>query len=510
MAKKKIAISYAWKAKEGRKFRNAVSRLCEELRSFDFEVIRDVDEVKFGADLQKFMRRIGRSGKICVFLSDAYLRSENCMYELLIAFQRDHDEDQKLAERLRVFLLPDAVDYGERTGDARKALKDFWRKEIGKHKKLAKEEEKDVGHTEPSTAIALERITAIKTSLTKTLNFAFDHLLATDFDTGLRQLKEEYGLTGPRKPAVKATPSKPAVVRVTREKRPPKKQPFAVVFRENLHAINQILAADQAVADLFQRANSTLFRHKQFQVQSVNAEMLDRAEVNNTYQRLAEIAGDPRERIGDKQKIFALCGQLLVISMSPFWVSQQRSRGGDDPVKLPGGGFELSVGKDGKKTQFVNMLHLAAVAVAGHPPDLKRLFSSPREDDRALFDLPEVTPGITLPERRLEFQKFLIRSLLGAVALPAGITEDERARIDERFRDAVRMGQLQMKQGQPFYGTHDVQKRLEECLAKGTIPADCLVWLVGVSGELGDVMPQYFDTFFYLRKVYTALKNAKP
>jgi hypothetical protein len=138
------------------------------------------------------------------------------------------------------------------------------------------------------------------------------------------------------------------------------------------------------------------------------------------------------------------------------------------------------------------------------------LFSSPREDDRALFDLPEVTPGITLPERRLEFQKFLIRSLLGAVALPAGITEDERARIDERFRDAVRMGQLQMTQGQPFYGTHDVQKRLEECLAKGTIPADCLVWLVGVSGELGDVMPQYFDTFFYLRKVYTALKNAKP
>jgi hypothetical protein len=195
--------------------------------------------------------------------------------------------------------------------------------------------------------------------------------------------------------------------------------------------------------------------------------------------------------------------------MSPFWVSQQRSRGGEAPVKLPGGGFELSVGTEGKKTQFVNMLHLAAVAVAGHPADLKALFSAPREDDRALFDLPEVTPGITLPERRLEFQKFLIRSLLGAVSLPAGITEDERRRIDERFRDAVRRGQLQMREGKPFYGTHEVQQRLEECLVKGAIPADCVVWLVGVSGELDEVMPQYFDTFFHLRKVYTALKTAK-
>ena len=510
MAKKKIAISYAWKAKEGRKFRNAVSRLCEELRSFDFEVIRDVDEVKFGADLRRFMRRVGRAGKICVFLSDAYLHSENCMYELLIAFQRDRDEEQKLAQRLRIFLLPDVLPYAKRTGEPRRALKRFWQAQITEHESLVSEQQSEGDGPQPSTAAALKRLKDIKTSLVEILDFAFGHLGKTDFEDGLRQLKEEYGLTGPRKPAVKVTPSEAAVVRVTREKRPPKKQPFAVVFRENLQAINQILADHPAVADLFQRANSTLFRHKQFQVQSVNAEMLDRAEVNNTFQRLAEIAGNPRERIGDKQKIFSLCGQLLVISMSPFWVSQQRSRGGDAPVKLPGGGFELSVGKDGKKTQFVNMLHLAAVAVAGHPPDLKRLFSSPREDDRALFDLPEVTPGITLPERRLEFQKFLIRSLLGAVPLPAGITEDERARIDERFRDAVRMGQLQMKQGQPFYGTHDVQKRLEECLAKGTIPADCLVWLVGVSGELGDVMPQYFDTFFYLRKVYTALKNAKP
>ena len=94
------------------------------------------------------------------------------------------------------------------------------------------------------------------------------------------------------------------------------------------YAINQILAAHPAVADLFQRANPKLFRQQQFQVQSVKAEMLDRGEVNTTFQRLAELAGNPRERIGDKPQVFTLCGQLLVISMSPFWVSQQRSRGG--------------------------------------------------------------------------------------------------------------------------------------------------------------------------------------
>lgn len=509
MAKKKIAISYAWKAKGGGKFRNAVQKACDQLRAAEVDVIRDVDCVKFGDDLRKFMRRIGRSGKVCVFLSDAYLRSENCMYELLIAFRRDHDEDQKLAERLRFFLLPDVLIYKSRTGKERTALKAYWQSEITNHEALLDEERAD-GGMESSTLDSLNRIREIKANLTRILNYVFAHFGATDFDTGMRQLKEEYGLTEKASSARKV-PKVPAAVGGAVKKQKESDSPaFEDVFRKNLQEIDDILEKHPDVSQLLQKANPKLFQNQRFQVASVKGAMLDRTEVNITFQKLAGSVGRQGGAVRDRQQLFSLCGQLLVISISPSWVSRQRNRRDGAAVELPGANFELSVRNTGKKSQFVNLLHLAAVAVAGSPADLRRLFSAPRDDDRALFDLPQVTPGITQAERRVEFQKFLIRSLLGPkLQLPAGNTASEQEFINQRFREALRSGQLEMQEGRPFYGTQEVQKRLEECLERGTIPADCLVWLVGVQGDLDDVMPQYFDTFYHLHSVYTALKNGK-
>ncbi|MFM7166690.1 MAG: toll/interleukin-1 receptor domain-containing protein [Planctomycetaceae bacterium] len=510
MPKRKVAISYAWKAKSGRKFKNAVQRLCDQLREADVDVTRDVECLKFGDNLRTFMRRIGRSGKICVFLSEAYLQSENCMYELFIAFQRDCDAEEKLAKRLRFFLLPDVLDYKSRTGDKRKALKTYWRTQIESHERLLDEEKAD-GGMESSTLESLNRLKEIRSHLTRILNYAFGHLGATEFDAGMQQLKEEYGLTKKPLPAAKL-PKVPIVAGggAVKEETANQAAAFEKVFRKNLEAIDDTLEKHPDISQLLQKANPRLFQNNRFQVASVTGAMLDRAEVNNTFQKLETSLGRQGSGSLDKQQLFSVCGQLLVISINPSWVSRQRNRRDGAAVELPGANFELSVSNSGKKSQFVNLLHLAAVAVAGSPADLKRLFSAARDDDRALFDLPHVTAGITLAERRVEFQKFLIRSLLGPkLKLPAGNTASDQEIINHRFRDAMRLGQLEMQQGRPFYGTQEVQIRLEECLERGTIPADCLVWLVGVQGDLDDVMPQYFDTFYHLHSVYTALKNRK-
>lgn len=510
MPKGRIAISYAWKAKGGRKFKNAVDRLCEELRNAGFEVIRDVDEVKFGADLQKFMRKIGRAGKICVFLSQAYLQSEYCMYELLTAFRRESDEPAKLARKLRVFLLPDVLPYKKKTAKERRLLGAFWNAEIKKIQELTEQEHAD-GSPQSTTAVALRRSKDISDNVTKMLDFIFEHLGATDFEAGMRDLRTEFGLQQSSVNSGKAVPVAAGPCIPARSKKPTKSPAeFATIFASNLAEINQILGSNSTITELLHNANSSLFSQSGFNLSAVTGKILDRAQVNLTFERLASAVKGRNLASKDKQSLFRLCGQLLVISLSPAWITQQRIRGKDEPVQVPGSSFDLSIGNERGKSQFVNLMHLAAVAVAGVPAELSRLFAAPSADDRAIFDLPKVTAGITVAERRQEFQKFIIRKLLGQnLDLPSGNTPEAQDKIDQRFLEAVRRSQLEKKNGKPYYGPAEVQQRLEEGLRQGELPRDCVVWLVGAGGNLQDMMPLYFDTFYYLREVYVALNARK-
>lgn len=510
MAGKKIAISYAWKAKGGRKFKNAVELLCEELRNAECKVIRDVEQVKLGDDLPKFMRNIGRTGKICVFLSQAYLESANCMYELLIAFQRERDEPGKLARRLRVFLLPDVLAYGRKTAVERKQLRAFWKKEIRELQKVAKVEVAD-GAPQSTTATTIQRYKDIHSHLTWMLDFVFDHLAAKDFEAGMRDLRDEFGLLQPSLKSRKTTPVPTGPAITARSKKTPKSEPeFATVFASNLQAIKEILDGSPTITELLHKANSSLFSQSGFNLSAGTGQILDRKQVNSTFERLASVLKRRNLASNDKQSLFRLCGQLLVISVSPTWVSQQRIRGKDEPVQVPGSEFALPIRNDRGKSQFVNLMHLAAVAVAGVSAELSRLFAAPSADDRAIFDLPKVTPGITVAERRQEFQKFIIRKLLGPnLDLPSGNTPEAQSKIDQRFLEAVRLFQLEKRNGKPYYGPAEVQQRLEECLRHGELPTDCVVWLVGAGGNLRDIMPEYFDTFYYLREIYVALNARK-
>ena len=85
-ARPKVAVSYSWQEERSGRNAGAVDAFCARLRTADVEIIRDVSELSHGESILAFMRSIGASDFLCVFLSDGYLHSPNCMYELLVAW----------------------------------------------------------------------------------------------------------------------------------------------------------------------------------------------------------------------------------------------------------------------------------------------------------------------------------------------------------------------------------------------------------------------------------------
>lgn len=83
---KQVYISYAWKGESER----IANELDTNLQANGIAIIRDKRELGFKGMIQDFMQRIGRGHAVIVIISDKYLKSSNCMYELVeIAKNKD-------------------------------------------------------------------------------------------------------------------------------------------------------------------------------------------------------------------------------------------------------------------------------------------------------------------------------------------------------------------------------------------------------------------------------------
>ncbi len=74
-----IFISYAWGG-ESEQIADSVETL---LRAKGINITRDKKDLGYTGDIKTFMDSIGKGKYVIVIISDKYLKSENCMYELL-------------------------------------------------------------------------------------------------------------------------------------------------------------------------------------------------------------------------------------------------------------------------------------------------------------------------------------------------------------------------------------------------------------------------------------------
>jgi hypothetical protein len=97
-----IFISYAW----GGESENLVNKLYQVLVEKNYNVIRDKIDLGYKGNIKEFMQRIGAGDAIIVVISDKYLRSPNCMYEIV-----QIQQNGELAKRIFPIVLKDADIY---------------------------------------------------------------------------------------------------------------------------------------------------------------------------------------------------------------------------------------------------------------------------------------------------------------------------------------------------------------------------------------------------------------
>jgi hypothetical protein len=99
---KQVYISYAW----GGESERIVNELDADLKAQGITIVRDKRNLGFKGMIRDFMQQIGRGYAVIVVISDKYLKSPNCMYELVeIAKNKD------VYDRIFPIVLADADIY---------------------------------------------------------------------------------------------------------------------------------------------------------------------------------------------------------------------------------------------------------------------------------------------------------------------------------------------------------------------------------------------------------------
>ena len=106
----KVYISYAWgdRSPEGQRRGQLAEDLCRAMAEEGITILRDREQIKPGERISAFMRAIMQGDVILVILSNHYLESEYCMYELFGIWKNVSHNPDLFLQRVIPLVLPDA------------------------------------------------------------------------------------------------------------------------------------------------------------------------------------------------------------------------------------------------------------------------------------------------------------------------------------------------------------------------------------------------------------------
>lgn len=125
-SKPEIFFSYAWGDKQGKSREKIVNELYQSLKADGYNVVMDKHDLGYKGMITDFMRRIGKGQFVVVAISDKYLKSPFCMYELIEIYRKSNSEIAEMKEKIFPIVLSDAKIY---TPLDRLGYIDYWKKE---------------------------------------------------------------------------------------------------------------------------------------------------------------------------------------------------------------------------------------------------------------------------------------------------------------------------------------------------------------------------------------------
>lgn len=115
-----IFLSYSWKDKE------IVDQIDEDFQRIGILMQRDVRDGQYRKSIKQFMQNVRHTDYVLTVISDEFLKSENCMYELLELFQT-----RELGKRILPIVLENAKIFDVKL---RSEYYDYWDNQIDIYK----------------------------------------------------------------------------------------------------------------------------------------------------------------------------------------------------------------------------------------------------------------------------------------------------------------------------------------------------------------------------------------
>jgi internalin A len=116
----RYGVSYGWTADSSK----LVNDLCQAAQARGITIVRDSNTLRLGDRIAPFMQHLAAQDRIFVILSDKYLKSPNCMYELFEIWRNARLNDADFLARVRVYRLLDADIFSPK---ARAKIATYWK-----------------------------------------------------------------------------------------------------------------------------------------------------------------------------------------------------------------------------------------------------------------------------------------------------------------------------------------------------------------------------------------------
>lgn len=180
-----VFISYSWQ-KESKSIANEIENV---LKSNNINVIRDKNDIGYKGLIKEFMERLGRGRFIILIIGEAYLKSENCMYELL-----QIGKSENIYDCIFPIVLPSAKIY--KTKDRLKYIH-YWENELNELEDIIKKgrlTNLQGVFEELNIYSEIRRNIDSLTSILKNINsISIKHESKNDYGQLLAKLQEEMG-----------------------------------------------------------------------------------------------------------------------------------------------------------------------------------------------------------------------------------------------------------------------------------------------------------------------------
>jgi len=470
---KRIGVSYSWAAeRENGVHAGAVDKFCNRLAKLNIEVVRDKDEVNYGDSLRAYMENLGASDHLCIFLSESYLRSENCMLELQTAYNRSRHDPNELRERLHVWPM-DEVDLSD--AKTRFGWRDHWNDEVEKYRALFEAGgSKGIGARETQK---FEDQQQFAQNVMEILNFLGDMLSPRSLDDFVDWIAED-------EDPVDASS----------------------VYNQIIFEMNDILALNEPLAKFLYSAAQNILT-KENEVWGLTDHVLPAAYCPaDDLKRIAQrLKGSSLNTLGQRDDIQLFCAGLASLGLQPSWLVKARSDMAAGPVTIPGTKLTAPLGL-GENAHVVPLL---AAALAGTVTRLDRVFQFSQAAEKAgetglRIRRPEVPDGTNPIDRELFLKRHFIRQVLGVHEVPPeDATKDQ---VDSKFLEVLDVMRLFLQEGKAFTADDPgfIAIRNELKLR------DLLVFIPSGSGRLDDIFPQTIAIFTQLKKIYTIICAKDP